>query len=279
MGAMRTAYAKSGAYQNELRQTITGGMRVLWKESARIVCEQHFISLISFDEPGGKCAFEMRHFFLCFFSLVRMFVHKFLVYLRTLYASPLKPAHPLNSWRFFQLIAVTFWYGFQTELPPIPPLVRIKLSLSVWSWWNVLWQNYTVQFFCFAKWVNIGVAPFGRVSNLYQITWSSRFSLGSPWKTFSRQRVMICWICWELCWTAILLGVLTLLRWACLHWLANFLTYVKAILCRWFIMYRKDFTLIPHFSLSPHLQTTPSTHMSAITRNTTNNVRQGAGVR
>ena len=40
-----------------------------WK--ARIVCEQHFISLKLFDEPGGKRAFEMRHSFLYFFSLVR----------------------------------------------------------------------------------------------------------------------------------------------------------------------------------------------------------------
>ena len=29
MGAMHTAYAKSGTFQNSLRETITGGMQVL----------------------------------------------------------------------------------------------------------------------------------------------------------------------------------------------------------------------------------------------------------
>ena len=45
----------------------------------------------SFD--GGKVPFEMRHPFLYFVgSHFRIFVHKFLVHLRTVYASPQKLA-------------------------------------------------------------------------------------------------------------------------------------------------------------------------------------------
>ena len=51
----------------------------------------------SFEEPSGKGAFEMR---LYFFSLVRIFVRKFLVHLRTVYASPQKLARPLLNTHF-----------------------------------------------------------------------------------------------------------------------------------------------------------------------------------
>ena len=70
MEAMRTAYAKkkresvSKRLKQNMTQTITERTRVC-ERKARIVCED-FISL------NLKGAFEMRHSFLYFFSLVRI---------------------------------------------------------------------------------------------------------------------------------------------------------------------------------------------------------------
>ena len=94
--AMRTAYAKkrdsvSRHPKQNMTQTITEHTRVCEKK-ARIVCEEHFISL------NLNGAFEMRHSFLywLFFGThFRIFVRKFLVHLRT--ASPQKLARPLHT--------------------------------------------------------------------------------------------------------------------------------------------------------------------------------------
>ena len=54
----------------------------------------------SFDEPGGKGAFEVPRSFLFFFSLythLQIFARKFLVDLRTVYASPQNPARSLGT--------------------------------------------------------------------------------------------------------------------------------------------------------------------------------------
>ena len=66
MDAMGTAYTRSGTRSQRvsnytLRQTITEGTRVLWKESMHRMRAQPFILLRLFDEHG---AFEMRHSFL-----------------------------------------------------------------------------------------------------------------------------------------------------------------------------------------------------------------------
>ena len=54
----------------------------------------------SFD--GGKGAFEMRHSFLYFVGThFRIFVRKFLVHLRTVYASLQKLARPLNMVQYW----------------------------------------------------------------------------------------------------------------------------------------------------------------------------------
>ena len=75
-----------------MKQTITEGTPVSWKESAHRLRTTFQYFAESFD--GGKGAFEMRHSFLYFFGThFRIFVHKFLVHLRTVYASPL--ARPL----------------------------------------------------------------------------------------------------------------------------------------------------------------------------------------
>ena len=77
-------------------KTITEGTRLLWRESAHHRLRRFFAE--SFDEPGSKGAFEMRHLFLLFIFVgthFRVFVRKFSVHLRAVYASPQKLARPL----------------------------------------------------------------------------------------------------------------------------------------------------------------------------------------
>ena len=77
-----------------MRLTITEGTRVSWKESAHRLWTifQYFAESFA----GGKGAFEMRHSFLYFVgTLFRIFVRKFLVHVRTVYASPQELARPL----------------------------------------------------------------------------------------------------------------------------------------------------------------------------------------
>ena len=80
-----------------MTKMITEHTRV-FERKARIVCEEHFISL----NPKG--AFGMRHYFLYFFSLVRIriFVRKFCVHLRSVCAPPQKLARPLQQVTFSQ---------------------------------------------------------------------------------------------------------------------------------------------------------------------------------
>ena len=82
---------------NYTRQTITDGTRVLWKESVHGLRTTFQYFAESFD--GGKAAFEMRHLFLYFFfgTHFRIFVRKFLVHLRMVYASLQKLARPCSS--------------------------------------------------------------------------------------------------------------------------------------------------------------------------------------
>ena len=73
MEAMCTANTKSGTQsltclKLHMRQMIMEGTGVLWKESAHPLRTFYFTE--SFDEPSGKGAFEMRHSFIYFFSLV-----------------------------------------------------------------------------------------------------------------------------------------------------------------------------------------------------------------
>ena len=123
MKAMRTAYAKKDNNDNKKQTGLGlntsqtkhdandhGTYASMWKESAHRLRTEHFILL------NLKCAFELRHYYsfcwyakkkrisastpLSTFLLVdthsRKFVRKFLVHLRTLYASPQKLARPLG---------------------------------------------------------------------------------------------------------------------------------------------------------------------------------------
>ena len=80
-----------------MTQTIAEGTRILWKESAHRL-RTTFYFAESFDELTGNGAFEMRHSFLNFFSLVRISKCSYanfrsLAY--AVYASSQKPARPL----------------------------------------------------------------------------------------------------------------------------------------------------------------------------------------
>ena len=104
MEEMRTVYTRSGMHavstrlKLHMRQTMMEGRRALWKEHVhRLLTFQYFTE--SCD--GGKGAFEMRQSFLYFVGThFRIFVRKFLVHLRTVYASLQKLARPLGF--FFQ---------------------------------------------------------------------------------------------------------------------------------------------------------------------------------
>ena len=73
MEAMRTGYVRKKRYsvstrlKLHMRQMITEGTRVLWKESAHRLRATFQYFAESF---GGKCALEMRHPFLYFVRLV-----------------------------------------------------------------------------------------------------------------------------------------------------------------------------------------------------------------
>ena len=77
MEAMRTAYTKSGTRSqrasNYARGKRSRKAREYCERKARIVCEQHFISLNRLMNPVEKSAFEMRHSCLYFLSLVRIY--------------------------------------------------------------------------------------------------------------------------------------------------------------------------------------------------------------
>ena len=101
MEVMRTAYEKSWiqsqhvSWPNSTRDRQSRKTRE-YCESKRIVYEQHFKYRESF---GGKGPFEMRHSFLYFVGMhFRIFVRKFLVHLRTAYASPQKLARYRWVW-------------------------------------------------------------------------------------------------------------------------------------------------------------------------------------
>ena len=59
-------------------------------------------------QVSGKSTFEVQHSFLYFFSLVRVFVRTFLVYLRTVNASPQKLARPLARGSISNLTLETY---------------------------------------------------------------------------------------------------------------------------------------------------------------------------
>ena len=70
--------------------------RVLWKECTHRLRTTFQYFAESFD--GRKGAFEMRHSFFSFVGMyIQIFVRKFLVHLRTVYASPQKLARPLEQ--------------------------------------------------------------------------------------------------------------------------------------------------------------------------------------
>ena len=99
MEVMRTGYAKSGTRSQRVsnyKETNIEDTRVLWRESAHYLRRAIYFAEL-FDVHDSKGAFEMRHSFLHFLWLVSIsdfFARKFLVHLRTVYASSRKLARP-----------------------------------------------------------------------------------------------------------------------------------------------------------------------------------------
>ena len=133
-------YAKSWkrCVQPPTQKTGLGGVhgrhkRVLWKESAHRF-RRTFDFAESFDEPGGKGAFEMRHpvnsLFLFVGTHFRILFRTFIVHLRTVYASPKKLARPLGEdFPFVVLTCRSPFHGCPTIPVPGNVIELIQLPL------------------------------------------------------------------------------------------------------------------------------------------------------
>ena len=128
---------------------------------------------------GGNGAFEIRHYFLHFVSShFRIFVRKFLVHLRTVYASPQKLVRPLQNFHMcalLKLIRTCVDWGMigtahiigrdsiHTARFPALPLVRTSFAAA--PSWRAVKENES----------EVGMAILSTVLRLAQI---------SPWQGF-----------------------------------------------------------------------------------------------
>ena len=119
-----TAYSKSGI-QSQYVSNYTWDKRSqkahkCCEKKACIICKQHISTYFAELFDGGKSAFEMRHSLLYFVGMhFGIFVSKFLIHLRAMYASPQKPAWPLtHSQEFINLCHLhkIIFYLYSTSL-------------------------------------------------------------------------------------------------------------------------------------------------------------------